>query len=85
MYKCEPVIADGRKLIIYAPHIHSLSYIHGHVLQKIGYLVRDYFLHDPQRFADVPSAVMAISTYIKGTGTFEMIKIIIEDEKPIQE
>ena len=46
------------------PHIHSLSYIHGHVLQKIGYPVRDYFLHDLQRFADVPSAVMAISIYI---------------------
>ena len=29
MYKLEPVIAEGGKLIIYAPHIDEISYTHG--------------------------------------------------------
>ena len=71
MYKCEPVVADGGELIIYAPHISSFSYTHGHILEKIGYHVRDYYLQNMERFADIPRAVMAVSTYLKGTGKFE--------------
>ena len=71
MYKSEPVIADGGELIIYAPHITSFSQVHGHIMEKIGYHVRDYYLRDMERFAGVPRAVMAVSTYLKGAGTFE--------------
>jgi nickel-dependent lactate racemase len=71
MYKCEPVVADGGELIIYAPHISSFSYTHGQILEKIGYHVRDYYLQDMERFADIPRAVMAVSAYLKGTGTFD--------------
>jgi lactate racemase len=71
MYKCEPVVADGGELIIYAPHISSFSYVHGHILEKIGYHVRDYYLKRMERFSDVPRAVMAVSTIVKGAGTFE--------------
>lgn len=71
MYKCEPVIADGGELIIYAPHISSFSYTHGHILEKIGYHVRDYYLQNMERFAEIPRAVLAVSTYLKGTGTFQ--------------
>jgi hypothetical protein len=31
----------------------------------------DYFLKNMARFADIPRAAMAVSTYIKGAGTFE--------------
>jgi nickel-dependent lactate racemase len=71
MYKCEPVVADGGELIIYAPHISSFSYTHGHIMEKIGYHVRDYYLQNMDRFTDIPRAVMAVSTYLKGMGRFE--------------
>jgi len=71
MYKLEPVVADGGELIIYAPHISSLSLTHGHIIEKIGYHVRDYYFKQPERFADIPKAVMAVSTYIRGSGVYE--------------
>lgn len=43
MYKLEPVVADGGKLIIYAPHINEVSHTHGEIIDQIGYHVRDYF------------------------------------------
>ncbi len=71
MYKMEPVVADGGTVIIYAPHIDEVSYTHGKVLDRIGYHVRDYFLKQMDKFADVPGGVMAHSTHVKGAGTFE--------------
>jgi len=71
MYKLEPVIADGGELIIYAPHISSLSLTHGRMIEKIGYHVRDYYLKQWERFSDIPRAVMAVSTYIRGSGVYE--------------
>ncbi len=71
MYKLEPVIADGGELIIYAPHIEEISYVHGKVLKRIGYHVRDYFLKQMDKFSDVPGGIMAHSTHVKGIGTFE--------------
>lgn len=70
MYKAEPVIEDNGELIIYAPHIFSPSLVHESVLRRIGYHVRDYYLKRLELFADIPRAVMAVSTYIKGTGTY---------------
>jgi len=71
MYKLEPVLADGADLIIYAPHIDEISHTHGDWLDRIGYHVRDYFLKQMDRFRDVPRAVMAHSTHVKGIGTYE--------------
>lgn len=71
MYKLEPVLADGADLIIYAPHITELSYTHGHLLDKVGYHCRDYFLKQMDNFKDIPRAVLAHSTHVKGLGTFE--------------
>jgi nickel-dependent lactate racemase len=71
MYKLEPVVADGGDLIIYAPHITEVSAVHGEVLERIGYHVRDYFVKQPDRFRDVPGGIMAHSTHVKGIGTFE--------------
>ena len=70
-YKLEPVVADGGELIIYGPHITRISATHGALIERIGYHVRDYFLAQMARFADVPGGVLAHSTHVKGLGTFE--------------
>lgn len=71
MYKLEPVVADGGKLIIYAPHIDEVSVTHGKLLDQVGYHVRDYFIKQLDKFKDTPKAIMAHSTHVKGAGTFE--------------
>lgn len=71
MYKLEPVVADGGTLIIYAPHIAEVSYTHGELIEKAGYHVRDYFLKQADKFADIPGGIRAHCTHVKGVGTFE--------------
>jgi lactate racemase len=71
MYKLEPVVEDGGELIIYAPHIRRISLVHGAIIERIGYHVRDYFLRQMEKFADCPGGVLAHSTHVKGVGTFE--------------
>lgn len=71
MYKLEPVVAEGGKLIIYAPHIKEVSLTWGKYLDKIGYHVRDYFLKRMEKFKDIPRGVLAHSTHVRGLGTFE--------------
>ena len=66
MYKLEQVVADGGRLIIYAPHITEVSRTWGSYMEKIGYHVRDYFLADPGRFTDIPRGVLAHSTHVRG-------------------
>jgi len=70
MYKLEPIVADGGTLIIYAPNISEISHTHGKIIDKIGYHTRDYFLKQMDKFADIPRAVMAHSTHVKGIGTY---------------
>lgn len=70
MYKLEPVVADGGELIIYAPHLETVSHVHGRYLFEVGYHVRDYFLGQWERFAHVPLAVLAHSTHLRGAGSF---------------
>ncbi len=71
MYKLEPVVADGGKLIIYAPHITEISYTHGKVLDEIGYHTRDYFTAQWDKFKDYPWGVVAHSTHVRGIGIYE--------------
>jgi nickel-dependent lactate racemase len=71
MYKTEPAIADGGEVIIYAPHITEVSYTHGHLIDEIGYHVRDYFVKQWDRFKDMPGGILAHSTHVKGAGTFD--------------
>src|SRR5215467_9390617 len=71
MYKTEPVVADGGEVVIYAPHLGEVSYTHGRLLDQVGYHVRDYFLGHWDRFRDVPGAILAHSTHVKGTGTYD--------------
>ncbi len=71
MYKTEPAIADGGEVVIYAPHITEVSYAHGHILDEIGYHVRDYFVKQWDAFKKYPWGVLAHSTHVRGGGTFE--------------
>lgn len=71
MYKTEPAIADGGEVIIYAPHITEVSYTHGKLLDEVGYHVRDYFVKQWDRFRHVPGSILAHSTHVKGTGTYD--------------
>lgn len=71
MYKTEPAIADGGEVIIYAPHITEVSYTHGKLIDEVGYHVRDYFVKQWDRFQHVPGGVLAHSTHVKGTGTYD--------------
>lgn len=71
MYKTEPAIADGGEVIIYAPHISEISYTHGKLIDQVGYHVKDYFVKQWDRFKDVPGSILAHSTHVKGTGTYD--------------
>ncbi len=71
MYKLEPVVADGGRLIIWAPHVKVISHTWGMHLERIGYHVRDYFLKQMDMFRGVPRGVLAHSTHVRGVGTFE--------------
>jgi nickel-dependent lactate racemase len=71
MYKLEAVVADGGELVIYAPHLSVVSSAHGKRLFDVGYHVLPYFLSQWERFRDVPLAVLAHSTHVKGAGAFD--------------
>ena len=71
MYKLEPAIADGGKVVIYAPHIDEVSYTHGRLLDEIGYHVRDYFLKQWDKFKHYPGGVLAHSTHLRGMGSYD--------------
>ncbi len=70
MYKLEPAIADGGEVILYAPHITEVSYVHGRLIDQIGYHCRDYFLAQWDRFGHYPGGILAHSTHVKGQGTY---------------
>lgn len=71
MYKLEPALAEGGELIIYAPHLDVVSYVHGKYIYEIGYHVLPYFLAQWDRFKHVPLGVLAHSTHVRGDGRFE--------------
>lgn len=71
MYKTEPVVADGGEVIIYAPRISEISRTHGTLIHQVGYHVRDYFTKQWDRYRDIPWAVLAHSTHVRGIGTYE--------------
>jgi nickel-dependent lactate racemase len=71
MYKMEPAIADGGEVVIFAPHITEISYTHGAVIEEIGYHCRDYFLGQWDKFKRYPGGILAHSSHVKGSGTYE--------------
>ncbi len=71
MYKLEPVVEDGGELIIYAPHLETVSITHGEHILEIGYHCRDYFIKQWDKYKDHPWGVLAHSTHVRGSGTYE--------------
>lgn len=71
-YKLEPIVADGGEVIIYAPHITTVSVMHPHIAQ-IGYHNRDYFLKQWDTFKDIPWGDLAHSTHLRGQGTYDEV------------
>ncbi|MEA3351372.1 MAG: lactate racemase domain-containing protein [Chloroflexota bacterium] len=71
MYKLEPAVAEGGEVIIYAPHLDTVSLVHGKYIYEIGYHVLEYFLKQWHRFEHIPLGVLAHSTHMRGAGSFE--------------
>ena len=71
MYKTEPAVADGGEVVIYAPHVPEVSYVHGKLIDEVGYHCRDYFLGQWDRFRGYPGGILAHSTHVKGLGTYD--------------
>ncbi|MGH9591644.1 MAG: lactate racemase domain-containing protein, partial [Bryobacteraceae bacterium] len=71
MYKMEQAVADGGEVVIYAPHIREVSYVHGRLIEEIGYHCRDYFLAQWERFRGYPGGILAHSTHVKGQGAYD--------------
>ena len=70
MYKLEPVVAPGGRLIIYAPHIDEISYTWGRDIRRTGYHTSEYYLKQMQSFGDTPRVVLAHCALVKGSGSF---------------
>jgi lactate racemase len=71
MYKLEPAIAVGGEVIVYAPHLDTVSHVHGSYIYEAGYHVRDYYLKQWERFKHIPLGVLAHGTHLRGSGTYE--------------
>jgi nickel-dependent lactate racemase len=71
MYKLEPVVADGGELIIYAPHLHEISRVHGRTIERIGYHSVPYFRRQWDKFKHEPWGILAHSTHVHGIGTYD--------------
>jgi nickel-dependent lactate racemase len=70
MYKLEPALAEGGELTIYAPHLDTVSHVHGKYIYEIGYHVLPYFLNQWEKFKHVPLGVTAHSTHVRGDGDY---------------
>jgi hypothetical protein len=69
-YKLEPVVADGGEVVLYAPHVKTISAMHPEI-EQIGYHCRDYFTGQWDRFKDLHWGVLAHSTHLRGAGTYD--------------
>ena len=71
MYKLEPAVAIGGEVVIYAPHLDTVSHVHGKYIYEVGYHILPYFLKDWERFKHIPLGVLAHSTHLRGSGVIE--------------
>jgi nickel-dependent lactate racemase len=71
MYKLEPAVAVGGEVVIYAPHLDTVSLVHGQHIYDVGYHILPYFLNNWERFKNVPLGVLAHSTHLRGSGVME--------------
>jgi len=71
MYKLEPVVAQGGEVIIYAPHLDTVSHSHGKTIYAIGYHTLPYFLDDWDKYRRYPLGVVAHCTHVRGGGVMK--------------
>lgn len=71
MYKLEPAVAVGGELILFAPHLDTVSPVHGNFIFEVGYHILPYFLQDWERYKHIPLGVLAHSTHLCGSGVME--------------
>jgi nickel-dependent lactate racemase len=71
MYKLEPAMAVGGEVVLYAPHLDTVSRAHGEYIYKVGYHILPYFLQDWARFEGIPLGVLAHSAHLCGAGVME--------------
>jgi nickel-dependent lactate racemase len=71
MYKLEPVIHKGGEIIIYAPHLDTISHVHGHYIYEAGYHILPYLLENWDVFKHIPLGVLAHLTHLRGTGVVQ--------------
>ncbi|HVK45771.1 MAG TPA: lactate racemase domain-containing protein [Micropruina sp.] len=69
-YKLEPVVADGGEVILYAPHVKEISFVHQEIYD-IGYHCRDYFVKQWDRYSAIHWGVLAHSTHLRGAGSYD--------------
>lgn len=68
MYKIEPAVALGGEVIIHAPHLDTVSHVHGKFISQVGYHTLPYFLANWEKFRHIPLGVLAHSTHVRGSG-----------------
>ncbi len=68
-YKLEPVVADGGEVILYAPHVREISFVHQEIYD-IGYHCRDYFVKQWDTYSAIHWGVLAHATHLRGAGTY---------------
>lgn len=71
MDKLEQVVHAGGALVIYGPHIHTVSFVHHAAIEHIGYHVQDYFLNQWDRFHHHSKLILAHSTNVSGLGAYQ--------------
>jgi nickel-dependent lactate racemase len=67
-YKMEPAIAPGGENIIYAPHLDTISFVHGKYIAEAGYHILPYFLDHWEQVKHLPLGVLAHCTHLRGSG-----------------
>lgn len=67
-YKVEPAVAQGGEVVIYAPHLDTVSHVHGKTIYEVGYHTLPYFLYHWEDYKHIPLGVLAHSTHVRGSG-----------------
>lgn len=71
MYKLEPAVSIGGEVVIHAPHLDTVSQVHGKYIYEIGYHILPYFLDNWEHFKHIPLGALAHSTHLRGAGTMQ--------------
>ncbi len=78
VYKLEPAVAVGGEVVIYAPHLETVSHVHGKYIYEVGYHTLGHILSQWARYQHLPLGVLAHSTHVRGSGVMDALGV----EKP---